>query len=120
MHRGLQAWVRDLNRVMRAEPALHARDCEAEGFRWIVADDAHQSVVAWLRFSAGDAPPVAVICNFTPVPRSGYRIGLPHAGDWREILNSDASVYGGSGIGNLGAVVAVANPSHGFAASAEV
>jgi 1,4-alpha-glucan branching enzyme len=119
-HRTLQAWVRDLNRVMRAEPALHARDCEPEGFRWIVTDDAHQSVVAWLRFSAGDAPPVAVICNFTPVPRSGYRIGLAHTGNWREILNSDAIEYGGSGIGNLGAVVAIANPSHGFPASAEI
>ncbi len=120
LHSGLRRCVRDLNRLYREVPALHARDCEPEGFQWIVVDDAKQSVFAWIR--RGDAwdPPVAVICNFTPVPRHGYRIGLPRTGRWRELLNTDASVYGGSGIGNLGAVQADPLPSHGFPASATV
>ncbi|MGH8123458.1 MAG: alpha amylase C-terminal domain-containing protein, partial [Rudaea sp.] len=120
LHQGLQALVRDLNRVYRDVPALHARDCEGEGFQWIVADDAEQSVYAWLRRGAPGDAMVAIVCNFTPVPRHGYRIGLPQAGRWREILNSDAQIYGGSGMGNLGGVDAHAHPSHGFAAAAEV
>ncbi len=119
-HRGLRDCVRDLNRLHVAEPALHARDCEAEGFRWIVADDAEQSVLAWLRFGAPGDPPIAVICNFTPVPRYGYRIGLPQAGAWLEVLNTDAIDYGGSGLGNQGRVLAVATGSHGLPASAEL
>ncbi len=101
VHNGVQALVRDLNRLHRSAPALHARDCEPEGFRWIVADDRDNSVYAWMRF-APDAAPVAVVCNFTPVPRPFYRIGLPRPGRWREVLNSDASEYGGGGMGNLG------------------
>jgi 1,4-alpha-glucan branching enzyme len=119
-HRGLQALVRELNRLHRTIPALHARDCEPEGFQWIVVDDFNQSVFAWLRWGAPGDAPVAVIVNFTPQPRCGYRIGLPLAGRWREILNSDAHVYGGSGMGNLGEVQACANPSHGLPASAEI
>ena len=120
LHEGLQALVRDLNRAHRNVPALHARDCEGEGFQWIVADDAEQSVYAWLRRGAPGDAMVAVVCNFTPVPRHGYRIGLPQTGRWCEILNSDAQIYGGSGMGNLGGVDAHPHPSHGFAASAEV
>src|SRR5262249_21099944 len=108
-HRGLQACVRDLNALYRAHPPLHAPDSEDEGFRWIVADDAESSVYAWLRFGAPGDRPVAVVCNFTPVPRQSYRIGLPRAGTWREILNTDAAVYGGSGAGNLGEVRATEN-----------
>ncbi len=119
-HRGVQSCVRDLNALYRSLPALHASDCEAEGFRWIVADDAAQSVYAWLRFAGPDEPPVAVVCNFTPVPRHDYRIGLPMAGTWREVLNTDAQAYGGSGLGNLGSVIASEQPSHGFPASAAV
>jgi len=119
-HRGLQATVRDLNRLYRTVPALHARDCEGEGFRWIVVDDKSQSVAAWLRFGPSGEPPVAVVCNFTPEPRLAYRIGLPHAGGWREIFNSDALEYGGSGLGNLGAINAVQTPSHDYPASAEI
>ena len=74
--------------------------------------------IAWLRFGGEGARPVAVVCNFTPVPRTGYRIGLPHAGRWREILNTDASIYGGSGMGNLGQVIASDDPLHGLPASA--
>ncbi len=118
-HQGVQKLVRDLNRLHRTLPALHARDCEPDGFRWINADDAENSVYSWLRF-APDAPPVAVASNFTPVPRPGYRIGLPHAGTWREVLNTDATHYGGSGVGNASQVQAEPVPAHGFPASAEI
>ncbi len=104
-HRGMKDLVRDLNRLYRDTPALHARDCEGEGFEWLIADDAENSVYAWLRKAPG-APPVAVVSNFTPVPREGYRVPLPHAGRWREILNTDAGPYGGSGMGNQGTVEA--------------
>jgi 1,4-alpha-glucan branching enzyme len=117
-HQGLQALVRDLNRLYRDTPALYARDCEAQGFRWIVVDDAAQSVLAFLRMGGEGDPPVAVVSNFTPVARRNYRIGLPHAGRWREALNTDAQLYGGSNVGNLGAVVAEALPSREFEASA--
>jgi 1,4-alpha-glucan branching enzyme len=105
-HRGVQALVRDLNRLYRELPALHARDCEGEGFEWLVADDHAHSVFAWLRKAPG-ANPVAIVANFTPVPRPDYGLPLPHAGRWREVLNSDAEHYGGSGIGNMGSVTAV-------------
>ena len=117
-HQGVQALLRDLNALYRTHPALHARDAEPEGFCWIDADDAERSVFTWLRFGGKGDLPVAVAVNFTPVVREGYRIGLPHPGVWREILNSDATVYGGSGVGNLGAVVAKDEPWQGFPASA--
>jgi 1,4-alpha-glucan branching enzyme len=119
-HRQISAAVRDLNHLYRDNGALHARDCEGEGFRWVVADDADQSILAWLRFGGPDDPPVAVVCNFTPVPRWGYRIGLPTAGRWVEIFNSDARDYGGSGLGNHGAVQAENIGAHGLPASAEI
>jgi len=119
-HRGLRALVQDLNQLYKRHPALYARDCEGEGFRWIVPDDADQSVFAWLRMGAPGDPPVAIAVNFTSVPRHDYRIGLPAAGRWREILNTDATIYGGSGQGNLGGVVATETASHGFPASAEI
>ena len=118
LHAGVRNAVRDLNRLHREIPALHARDCEPDGFRWIVVDDADQSVVAWLRFGGPEDAPVAIVCNFTPVPRPGYRIGLPAPGRWREVFNSDAVDYGGSGMGNLGAVTAASLPAHGLPASA--
>jgi 1,4-alpha-glucan branching enzyme len=117
-HVGVHSAVRDLNRLHRDTPALYARDCEPEGFRWIVVDDADQSVAAWLRFGGPGDAPVAIVCNFTPVPRPWYRIGLPAPGRWREVFNSDAIDYGGSGLGNLGAVTAAEQPSHGLPASA--
>lgn len=104
-HEGVRRWVRDLNRVYTTRPALYARDCEGEGFEWLVVDDAQASVFAWLRKAPG-AKPVAVICNMTPAVHDHYRLPLPHDGAWREVLNSDAQDYGGSGIGNLGGVQA--------------
>jgi 1,4-alpha-glucan branching enzyme len=84
----------------------------------VVVDDADNSVFAWLRLGAPGDPPVAVICNFTPVPRHNYRVGLPQAGPWREILNTDGRDYGGSGMGNMGGVTAEDRPAHGLPASA--
>ncbi|MBN8819513.1 MAG: 1,4-alpha-glucan branching protein GlgB [Sphingomonas sp.] len=104
-HEGVRILVRDLNRLYRDLPALHARDCEAEGFEWLIVDDRENSVFAWLRKAPGAAP-VAVIANMTPAVRSDYRVPLPHDGVWHEVLNSDATIYGGEGIGNLGQVVA--------------
>ena len=104
-HRGMRQVVRDLNLLYRSRPALHARDCEPEGFSWLIVDDKQNSVFAWLR-SAPGANPVAVVSNFTPVPREDYRVKLPRAGRWREIMNTDAADYGGSGKGNGGFVEA--------------
>jgi len=104
-HGGVRKLVRDLNRLYRDTPALHARDCEPEGFEWLIGDDAANSVFAWLRKAPGEKP-VAVIANLTPVARAPYRIPLPHDGRWRELINSDAHDYWGSGLGNLGGVEA--------------
>ena len=95
--------MRDLNRLYRTYPALHARDCEGEGFEWLIVDDAERSVFAWARKAPG-AQTVAIIANMTPAVRENYRVPLPGGSIWREILNSDATFYGGSGIGNLGQV----------------
>ena len=103
-HDGVRSLVRDLNRLYRAKAALHGRDCEGEGFEWLVGDDAENSVFAWLRKAPGQAP-IAVICQHDAQRlRSDYRVPLPHDGIWREVLNSDAQIYGGSGQGNLGSV----------------
>ena len=107
-HAGVRQVVKDLNGLYRSLPALHARDCEPEGFEWLVVDDAERSVFAWLRKAPGENP-VAVVSNFTPVPREDYRLPLPHAGTWREIINTDAAEYGGSGLGKGGSVEASAN-----------
>ena len=104
-HEGVRNLVRDLNRIYRETPALHARDCEGEGFEWLVADDSANSVFAWLRKAPGEAP-VAVITNMTPIARAPYRLPLPHDGRWTEVLNSDAGEYWGSGLGNLGGIEA--------------
>ena len=106
-HEGVRALVRDLNHLYRDTPALHQRDCEGDGFEWLIADDAENSVYAWLRKAPGQ-PPVAVIANLTPVPRSGYAVPLPVAGRWSEILNTDAGRYGGTSVGNMGGVTAAA------------
>lgn len=102
-HAGIHAFVRDLNNLYRSRPALHAGDCEQQGFEWLVVDDADRSVFAWLRKAPG-APPVAIISNMTPQVHHDYALPLPHDGVWREILNSDAVSYGGTGVGNMGQV----------------
>jgi 1,4-alpha-glucan branching enzyme len=114
---GVQRLVRDLNRLYAGEQALHQRDAVSNGFRWIVGDDRQNSVFAFLRYGDETAPPVLVVCNMTPVPRTGYRIGVPRPGEWKELLNTDAAYYGGSGIGNGGAVPALPVQSHGEAQS---
>jgi 1,4-alpha-glucan branching enzyme len=118
-HKGMQALVRDLNRVYRDTPALHVNDCRPEGFSWIEANDAEAGVYAWARHGGpGDLPVVAAI-NMTPVARS-YRLGLPAAGKWRELLNTDAEGYGGGGRGNQGGVTTEKTPWHGQPQSALV
>jgi 1,4-alpha-glucan branching enzyme len=112
-HRGLQRWVRDLNTLYRGEPALHELDCEPDGFAWIDCNDAEQSTLTYVRRSRTSADVLVVACNFTPVPRHNHRIGVPAPGHWREILNSDAALYGGSGQGNLGSVHSVPVACHG-------
>ncbi len=111
-HEGLRAWVADLNRLYREEKSLHERDAEPGGFEWIDCTDAENSVLVMLRRGA-EGEPVLVALNFTPVPRHDYRIGAPGGGRWRELLNSDAVRYGGSGQGNMGGVEASSLPHHG-------
>jgi 1,4-alpha-glucan branching enzyme len=113
-HGGVQALVRDCNRLYARERALHERDCEPDGFRWIEVNDRERSVFAWLRHGGAGAAPLAAVVNFTPVPRAGYRIGLPRGGRWREILNTDAGCYGGSDSGNGGGVDAREGECHGY------
>jgi 1,4-alpha-glucan branching enzyme len=112
-HAGIQRLVRDLNRLYRAEGALHQRDAEGAGFRWVIGDDRANSVFAFLRIGHDESKPVLVVCNMTPTPRHDYRIGVPCAGTWREIANTDSSFYGGSNVGNEGAVHAFGEPAHG-------
>jgi 1,4-alpha-glucan branching enzyme len=112
-HQGLQRWVEDLNRLYRAEPALHEYDCDPAGFEWVDANDAQQSVVSFLRRGKSTGDLFLVVCNFTPVPREGYRVGVPRGGLWREALNSDAEQYGGGGWGNWGGLEAEPVASHG-------
>jgi 1,4-alpha-glucan branching enzyme len=119
-HQGVHKLIRDLNGFYRAHPAFYARDCEPEGFRWIVVNDDDQSVIAFLRFGAEGDPAVAVVCNFTPVIRRDYRIGLPAIGFWAEAINTDAQEYWGSGVGNLGGVHADRQSLHGLPASASL
>jgi 1,4-alpha-glucan branching enzyme len=120
-HVGVQRWVRDLNRMYRDEPALHRLDGEGAGFEWIDANDRDNSVFSWIRRD-GDGRSVIVVVNMTPVPRTGYRLGLPATeaarGTWREALNSDSAFYGGSNLGNGGAALSVeALPAQGFSQS---
>ena len=104
LHGGLQRWVSDLNRCYRAEPALHQQDFTGDGFAWVDFHDAEESIVSFLRQGKNPQDTVLVVCNCTPMPRSNYTVGVPHGGYWRELLNSDAALYGGSGSGNLGGV----------------
>jgi 1,4-alpha-glucan branching enzyme len=112
-HAGMQRLVRDLNHLYRQVPALYELDCEAEGFAWLDCHDPDDSVLSFLRRSADGSDAAVVICNFTPVVRHGYRVGVPFAGAYDEILNTDSTHYGGSDIGNAGRVEAEAVPEHG-------
>jgi 1,4-alpha-glucan branching enzyme len=112
-HRGVQGTVRALNHVLTSEPALYERDFDPAGFQWIVGDDKAQSVLAFMRWGHEGTSPVLVVCNFTPVPRYDYRVGVP-AGEWREIFNSDLAGYGGSDVGNAGVLVADGAAMHGM------
>jgi 1,4-alpha-glucan branching enzyme len=103
-HKGLQKLVRDLNALYRSTPELHSLDFEGEGFEWINCNDGDNSVYSFLRKAKDGKGYIAVICNFTPVPRYKYEIGVPIPGHWSEILNTDAEDYWGSGVGNLGGV----------------
>jgi len=112
-HAGVQNWVKDLNSLYRREPALHELDFEPSGFEWIDCNDSDSSVLSLLRRGRSTDDLVLGVFNFTPVVRQNYRVGAPRGGFWKEILNSDAQVYGGSGQGNLGGVEAVPIPLHG-------
>jgi len=119
-HAGVQALVRDLNALVRREPALHQRDCEPGGFQWLAPDEREISVFAWIRWGRQGTRPVVVICNFTPVQREGWRCGLPREGVWREAINTDSRFYGGGDRGNHGRVWAESVPYQGQAWSAEL
>ena len=112
-HGGIQQWVTDLNRLYRNELALYERDFDPAGSEWVDCTDAASSVVSLLRKGKSRDETVLVVCNFTPVPRPNYRIGASRGGFWKEVLNSDATQYGGSGWGNLGGLEAVPIPLHG-------
>ncbi len=119
LHAGMQRLVGDMNRLLSETGALHEQDCDGRGFRWIQVDDADQSVFAWARFPKEAGDPILVsVTNFTPVPRAGYRLGLPATGFWKEVLNTDAGSYCGSGVGNMGGVIAREERWRDFPASA--
>jgi 1,4-alpha-glucan branching enzyme len=119
-HEGMRRLVRDLNHVYRDAKALWDVDFEPSGFAWLEPNDAENNVVSFLRRSQNGKDVLVAACNLSPVPRYGYRMGLPHGGRWREAVNSDAEVYGGSGVGNMGGVDAEPSPWHGQPFSAEM
>jgi 1,4-alpha-glucan branching enzyme len=122
VHAGVQRLVRDMNSAYRSSPALWSQDSTPDGFSWIDSNDAHGNVLSFLRFGSPEhaVPVLACVANFSAMPHTEYQIGLPLAGRWREVLNTDASDYGGSGVGNLGAVQAIPKPWHGRPASATI
>jgi 1,4-alpha-glucan branching enzyme len=113
----VQALVRDLNATYRARPELHERDFEADGFAWVACNDSDASVLAFLRRARGEGRFLLVVCNFTPVVRRDYRVGVPAPGSYREVLNTDSEHYGGSNVGNLGVLSSEPIPAHGYAHS---
>jgi len=112
-HAGILKWVEDLNRLYVHEPALHELDCDPAGFEWVDCNDADAGVVSFLRKGATTGDLVLVVCNFTPVVRNSYRIGVPRGGYWQEVLNSDSRMYKGSDQGNNGGVMAEVQAWHG-------
>jgi len=120
LHKGMQTLVRDLNTLYTSTPALYAKDCEPGGFDWIDGGNADQSVLSWVRYGAAGDAPCVVVCNFTPIERTDFALGVPVAGRWDEVLNSDASLYGGGDRGNLGGVTAQKTALHGQPASVTI
>ncbi len=114
MHKGLQRWVRDLNKFLKVEPAMYELDCSQDGFRWVDCNDSEQSTLSFLRFSKDGKSQILCVCNFTPVPRYPFFVGVPQEGFWEEVLNSDSGFYGGSGLGNMGGVRSCVMYQHGF------
>lgn len=112
-HEGLRRWVSDLNRLYKTEPALYQVDFDRSGFEWVDCNDSEQSVLSFLRRPLDGGAAVLIVCNFTPVPRTNYIVGVPDGGYWKEIANSDATLYGGSGMGNLGGVDSAPISVHG-------
>jgi 1,4-alpha-glucan branching enzyme len=113
LHAGLRRWVRDLNTFYRGQALLHDLDSNGAGFEWVDASDAQRSIISFLRCGRNERDRLLFVCNFTPVVRNNYRVGVPLEGSWREVLNSDAPLYGGSGQGNFGGVAATPLPIHG-------
>ncbi len=113
LHKGIQSWVKDLNHYYKKEPALYESDFSADGFEWIDFHDWEQSIISFIRKSKDTDEIILIVCNCTPVPRHNYNVGVPRRGFWKEGLNSDAEMYGGSGCGNLGGIQAVKKPAHG-------
>jgi 1,4-alpha-glucan branching enzyme len=120
MHQGVQRLVRDLNTLYRAEPSLHVKDCDPDGFQWIDANDADRSLYSWIRRGGPKDANIVVICNFTPVERPDTLVGLPLAGTWEEVLNTDAAIYGGGNRGNMGRIEATGEGIMGQPASARI
>jgi 1,4-alpha-glucan branching enzyme len=113
LHRGVQQWVKDLNILYKNEPALNKQDFDPAGFEWIDCNDSQQSTLSLMRRGISDEDNLIIVCNFTPVPRHEFLVGVPKDGFWKELLNSDAPDYGGSGQGNLGRVESAPTPFHG-------
>ena len=117
LHEGVQRWVADLNRVYREQAALHDRDFTSDGFAWVSSHARKESVIGFLRYGSHLDDVVLIVCNFTPVPRHNYIVGIPRGGQWEEILNSDANYYGGSGMGNFGRLDATSLAAQGYSCS---
>lgn len=112
-HEGVKTWVRDLNHLYKCEPAMHEQDCVSAGFEWNDCSDYEQSIISFFRFARDREDMVLIVCNFTPVVRYNYMVGVPRGGYWKEVLNSDSAAYGGSGVGNFGGLDAVEYAVHG-------
>jgi 1,4-alpha-glucan branching enzyme len=112
-HKGVQNWMKDLNHLYKDEPAMHEQDCVGAGFEWNDCSDYEQSIISFFRFAKDREDMVLVVCNFTPVVRHNYMVGVPKGGFWKEVLNSDSVTYGGSGVGNYGGLDAWEHTVHG-------
>jgi 1,4-alpha-glucan branching enzyme len=119
-HRGIERWVQDLNGFYRSETALSELDASPHGFEWVDCNDAPASVISLIRKGHTTDDLILAVANFTPVPRAGYRVGVPRGGHWREVLNGDAAIYGGSNLGNVGGVWADQSSVHGRPYSLEL